>query len=152
MAVSFRVFCFSISQLAAKAKVLEILFYLVLDEGVWYSKQKERGGQRTLPEHEYFHHGMIIRWNEYKAEINQKKHGVTFEEAATAFRDVNAQLYRDDEHSTDEDHFILLGYSVISRLLMVCHCYRDNDSTIRIISARKATRQERQKYEERRET
>jgi uncharacterized DUF497 family protein len=93
---------------------------------------------------------MIFKWNEYKAETNKKKHGVTFEEAATAFGDVNAKVYDDDEHSEDEEHFILMGYSAISRLLMVCHCYRGNDdSVIRIISARKATRQERQKYEER---
>jgi len=62
----------------------------------------------------------------------------------------NAQIYDDEYHSDDEDRFILLGYSVISQLLIVCHCYRGEDeSTIRIISARKATQHERQKYEER---
>ena len=102
-----------------------------------------------MPDNEYFHQGMIFRWNALKAETNEKKHGVTFEEAATAFRDVYAKIYDDEEHSTNEERFILLGYSVISRLLVVCHCYKENDLIIRIISARKATRQERQKYEER---
>jgi uncharacterized DUF497 family protein len=108
------------------------------------------GGRYTLSDHEYHNHGMIFKWNEYKAETNERKHGVTFEEAATVFKDVNARFYGDDEHSGDENHFILLGYSVITRLLVVCHCYRgEDDSVIRIISARKATQQERQRYEER---
>ena len=93
---------------------------------------------------------MIFNWNETKAETNEAKHGVSFEEAATAFRDENAQLYDDEEHSENEERFILLGYSKISRLLIVCHCYRGNDdSVIRIISARKAEKPERKKYEER---
>jgi len=93
---------------------------------------------------------MIFNWNETKAEANEEKHGVSFEEAATAFRDENAQLYDDEEHSGDEERFVLLGYSKISRLLIVCHCYRGkNDSIVRIISARKAEKPERKKYEER---
>ena len=109
----------------------------------------ELRGWYTLPDYEYYHHGMIFRWNELKAEENEKKHGITFEEAATAFRDFNAQIYDDEEHSLDEERFILLGYSVISHLLVVCHCYKEKDAVIRIISARKATRQERKGYEER---
>ena len=102
-----------------------------------------------MPDFEYNHNGMIFRWNETKAEMNMKKHGISFEEAATAFRDINAQLYYDEEHTEDEFRFILLGYSVISRLLIVCHCYRgNNESEVRIISARKATPEERQKYDE----
>ena len=103
-----------------------------------------------MTDREYYHHGMVFKWNEFKAEANEKKHGVTFEEAATAFRDVDAQIYDDEDHSENEERFILLGYSVISRLLMICHCYKgEDDSIIRIISARRATRQERKKYEER---
>ncbi|MCL2188457.1 MAG: BrnT family toxin [Defluviitaleaceae bacterium] len=99
---------------------------------------------------EYVLGNMVFNWNETKAETNEEKHGVSFEEAATAFRDENAQLYDDEEHSEDEERFILLGYSKISRLLIVCHCYRgNNDDVIRIISARKAEKPERRKYEER---
>ena len=93
---------------------------------------------------------MVFNWNENKAESNEQKHGITFEEAATAFGDVDARIYDDEEHSGFEERFVLLGYSKISRLLIVCHCYRGSDGEIiRIISARKATKQERQKYEDR---
>ena len=99
---------------------------------------------------EHIQGNMVFNWSETKAVLNEQKHGVSFEEAATAFRDVNAQIYDDDEHSEDEERFILLGYSIISHLLMICHCYRGkDDDVIRIISARKANRYERQKYEER---
>jgi uncharacterized DUF497 family protein len=92
---------------------------------------------------------MIFNWNEKKAESNEKKHGVTFEEAATAFGDAEARIYDDEEHSGDEERFVLLGYSKISRLLIVCHCLRGRgNDIIRIISARKATKQERQKHED----
>jgi len=101
-----------------------------------------------LPEH--ILGDMIFIWNEEKAYNNAHKHGITFEEAATAFADPDAQIYDDEEHSDDEERFVLLGYSKISRLLIVCHCYRGIDgNTIRIISARKATSHERQKYEQR---
>ena len=94
---------------------------------------------------------MVFNWNEDKAEKNALKHGVTFEEAVTAFGDVNAQIYDDEEYSGDEERFLLLGYSKIYRLLIVCHCYRgSDDDIIRIISARKATSHERLKYEQRR--
>jgi len=93
---------------------------------------------------------MIFSWNEEKAYNNARKHGITFEEAATAFADPDAQIYDDEEHSDDEERFVLLGYSKISRLLIVCHCYRGIDGNIiRIISARRATSHERQKYEQR---
>ena len=72
---------------------------------------------------------MVFNWNEYKAESNEKKHGVSFEEAATAFRDENAKIYDDDDHSQDEERFILVGYSKISRLLVVCHCCREKITT-----------------------
>jgi len=96
---------------------------------------------------EYIYDGMLFNWDEAKAEINEKKHGISFNEAMTAFADNHAQIYDDEEHSDDEERFILIGYSKMSRLLMVCHCYRDGDSITRIISARKAERPERLKYE-----
>ncbi len=85
-------------------------------------------------------------WDEAKATENRRKHGVTFEEAMTAFADENARLKLDPDHSQQEDRFILLGFSAKLRLLLVCHAYRENDEVIRIISARKATPNERKQY------
>lgn len=80
-----------------------------------------------------------FEWNEKKSLINARKHGVSFDEAKTVFYDDHARLIDDPEHSEDEERFILLGFSASLRLLVVCHCYLDEDSVIRIISARKAT-------------
>ena len=90
---------------------------------------------------------MRFVWDLDKAKINKQKHGVTFEEARTAFGDIHSQIYDDEEHSDSEERFILIGYSEQTRLLMVCHCYRNGDNITRIISARKANPQERRKYE-----
>ena len=90
--------------------------------------------------------GIRFAWDEAKAEFNLKKHGVTFEEAVTVFADESARLKHDPEHSEKEDRFILLGFSSKLRLLVVCHAYRNNDDLIRIISARKATRNESKQY------
>ncbi len=85
-------------------------------------------------------------WDEQKEAANRQKHGVSFDEARTVFFDEHARLIADPDSSDDEDRFILLGYSEQPRLLVVCHCYRENDSIIRIISARKATRSEKNTY------
>lgn len=87
-----------------------------------------------------------FEWDEQKAESNQQKHGVPFEEAQTVFYDENARLMFDPEHSQSEDCYILLGMSSSLRLLVGCHLYQENDDLIRIISARKATKQERKQY------
>ena len=89
---------------------------------------------------------MRFAWDEGKAEDNRRKHGVAFEEAATVFADENGRLKHDPDHSQEEDRFILLGFSAKLRLLLVCHAYRENDEVIRIISARKATPNERKQY------
>nr|WP_315472288.1 BrnT family toxin [uncultured Undibacterium sp.] len=89
---------------------------------------------------------LSFEWDKSKATINLKKHGVSFEEAKSAFSDEWAKLIADPDHSEDEDRFILLGYSSSMRLLVVCHCYRTNESIIRIISARKASRHEAASY------
>ena len=89
---------------------------------------------------------MRFAWDEAKAEENQRKHGVTFEEASTVFADENGRLKHDPDHSQEEDRFLLLGFSAKLRLLIVCHAYRENDEVIRIISARKATPNERKQY------
>ena len=79
-------------------------------------------------------------WDDRKNEVNEKKHGVSFDEAKTVFYDENAIRYYDPDHSDDEDRFLMVGVSQKLRILIVCHCFREDDSVIRIISARKATR------------
>jgi len=93
---------------------------------------------------------MQFVWDIAKANANKLKHGVSFEEAQAVFQDSYALRIFDPDHSDDEDRFILLGLSSASRILVVCHCYRENDELIRIISARKATRRESSTYEKRR--
>ena len=90
---------------------------------------------------------LVFEWDSKKNASNNKKHGITFEEAKTVFTDPFARLIADPDHSDDEDRLILLGTSIHSRLLVVCHCVRTNDA-IRIISARKADKHERNIYEE----
>ncbi len=85
-------------------------------------------------------------WDEHKAELNLKRHKISFEEAQTVFSDPNARMIFDPEHSEIEDRFILLGISSMLKLLVVCHCYREEDMNIRIISARKANKQEQKQY------
>lgn len=77
---------------------------------------------------------------------NARKHGVSFEEAQSVFYDEFAVQFFDDEHSGDEERFLLLGMSTEANLLLVCHCERDAGTIIRIISARKATRRESSFY------
>jgi len=86
-------------------------------------------------------------WNTAKARSNFKKHGVSFEEAQTVFYDEYARQFTDDEHSDEEERFIMLGMSNHSRVLIVCHCERSKGSVLRIISARKATAKERKYYQ-----
>ena len=87
-------------------------------------------------------------WDDRKASMNLKKHGVSFEEAESIFYDEHALHMPDPDHSRAEDRFVLIGMSHKLRMLLVCHCYRREESIIRIISARKASRQERKFYEE----
>ena len=89
---------------------------------------------------------MKIIWEEVKNQENIKKHNVSFEEAQTVFYDPNGKLISDPDHSIEEDRFIILGLSKNLHLLVVCHCYRENDEIIRIISARKATKTETKYY------
>jgi uncharacterized protein len=88
-----------------------------------------------------------FEWNPAKARENVRKHGISFDEAQTAFADEQAILVDDPEHSADEDRFAILGLSAPLRVLVVAHCYREGDSVVRIISARKATRTERAQYD-----
>ncbi len=83
-----------------------------------------------------------FEWDEAKAASNFKKHQVSFEEAKSIFFDEFGIQFFDDEHSNDEERFLMLGMSSGAKLLIVCHCERDQGAVIRIISARKATRRE----------
>lgn len=90
--------------------------------------------------------GLDFEWDGRKSRENQRKHGVCFDEARTVFLDENAILYDDPEHSVAEDRFLLLGMSERLRTLVVCHCYRSEDTVIRILSARKASAGEARAY------
>jgi uncharacterized DUF497 family protein len=92
-------------------------------------------------------HHFTFEWDSTKSDSNLRKHGVSFEEAKTVFTDEFGRLISDPDHSElGEDRFLLLGTSIDSRLLVVCHCIRQEDR-IRIISARKAEKRERKVYE-----
>ena len=88
---------------------------------------------------------MTYEWDEVKAQLNIAKHGVRFDAATSVFGDEFGLVIFDEEHSDNEERFLLLGQSAKSRILLVVHCYRDGD-IIRIISARKATKNEQKQY------
>jgi uncharacterized DUF497 family protein len=87
-----------------------------------------------------------FEWDERKNRENQRKHGVSFEEARSVFFDQQAIEFYDDEHAEMEDRFLLLGVSGRLRILLVCHCLRNGGDVIRIISARRATKNEERDY------
>lgn len=89
---------------------------------------------------------MRFDWDENKNRINTRKHGVSFEEALSVFYDDNALLFDDPQHSDSEERFLLIGMSMLGNVCLVCHCYRESDTVIRIISARKATKKEEARY------
>ncbi len=91
--------------------------------------------------------GIQFKWDENKNRKNKREHGVSFEEAQTVFLDENAIRFFDPDHSEEEDRFLMLGISFKLRVLVVCHCYRENDEVIRLISARKADKEECKDYE-----
>jgi uncharacterized protein len=93
------------------------------------------------------HRQLEFRWDPAKARKNLRKHGVSFPEAESVFYDDRARLVDDPDHSDTEDRFILLGLSRALRVLIVVHAYREADAVIRIISARRATPQERATYD-----
>ncbi len=90
-----------------------------------------------------------VIWDPKKNATNLRKHGVSLEEAQSVFSDDHGLLLDDPEHSEQEDRFVLLGMSASARLLVTCHCYRENDDVVRIISARRANATEQTDYAER---
>jgi uncharacterized protein len=89
---------------------------------------------------------LSFEWDPKKAESNEAKHGVSFEEAKTVFYDERALVIPDPDHSKVEERFVIMGMSALSRVLVVVHCFRSNNNVIRIISARKAGTKEMQPY------
>jgi len=89
-----------------------------------------------------------FEWDAKKDRSNQRKHGVSFEEARTVFFDEGALVASDPDHSREEDRFLIIGFSIRARLVLVCFCERRQGDVIRIISARKATRKEQVRYRE----
>lgn len=107
------------------------------------------GGKVDKPsKRTYNSHTITIRfeWDPNKAEKNREKHGVTFEEASTVFYDVTAVQFYDEDHSDGETRYLMLGASAKLRILLVCHCFRQEEQVIRIISARPATKKEAEHY------
>lgn len=91
-----------------------------------------------------------FEWDDEKEKINIRKHGISFDEARTVFFDEKAVQFFDPDHSEDEDRFILLGISFKLRTLVICHCFRESETVVRLFSARKADRDEKQEYWRRR--
>lgn len=89
-----------------------------------------------------------FEWDSAKAQSNLTKHGVSFDEAKSVFSDENARVIYDENHSKNEDRFVILGMSERLRILVVVHCFRQDNGIIRIISARRATQNEQKQYEE----
>ena len=89
---------------------------------------------------------ILFEWDDKKAASNLKKHGVSFLEAQSVFYDDFAMQFFDDESSSEEERFLMLGHSNRGRILIVVHCERSKGEVIRIISARKATSTEREYY------
>jgi uncharacterized DUF497 family protein len=89
---------------------------------------------------------LVFEWNKKKEKVNVQKHGVSFEDARTAFYDEHALQFFDPDHSEDEERFILLGTNHKLKTLVVCHCFRESETIIRIISARTADKGEHDVY------
>jgi uncharacterized protein len=93
---------------------------------------------------------MRFEWDATKEKANRRKHGISFEEAQTVFFDEHAIEFFDPDHSEDEDRFILLGMSFKVRLVVVCHCFRESETVVRLFSARPADKSEEREYWRRR--
>jgi len=88
-----------------------------------------------------------FEWDTTKASSNKRKHGISFEEAQSVFYDDFAIQFFDEENSSEEDRFLMLGHSNQTRILLICYCEKNSGNLIRIISARKATAKERKLYQ-----
>lgn len=93
---------------------------------------------------------MRFEWDATKEKANRRKHEISFEEAQTVFFDEHAIAFFDPDHSEDEDRFVLLGMSFKLRLVVVCHCFRESETVVRLFSARPADKSEEREYWRRR--
>ena len=91
---------------------------------------------------------ITFKWDKKKDSTNIQKHGISFDEARSVFYDDNARLMHDPDHSEDEERFLIPGLSKKINILVICHCYREGNEVTRIISARKATKNEKKQYQE----
>ena len=94
---------------------------------------------------------MRFEWDATKEKANRRKHGISFDEAQTVFFDEHAVQFFDPDRSEDEDRFILLGMSFKLRVIVVCHCFRESETVVRLFSARRADKGEEQEYWRRRQ-
>ena len=99
-----------------------------------------------MPTESYEFNGQMFEWDRNKNLSNIEKHGITFKMASLVFFDPNAATYDDGQHSQEEDRFIIIGFGENHKIMTVCHCYREDETVIRIISARKATKVEEKLY------
>ena len=93
---------------------------------------------------------MRFEWDAIKEKANRRKHGISFDEAQTVFFDEHAIQFFDPDHSDDEDRFIMLGMSFKLRVIVVCHCFRESETVVRLFSARRAEKSEEREYWRRR--
>ena len=93
---------------------------------------------------------MRFEWDTIKEKANRRKHGISFDEAQTVFFDEHAIQFFDPDHSDDEDRFIMLGMSFKLRVIVVCHCFRESETVVRLFSARRAEKSEEREYWRRR--
>ena len=114
--------------------------------GLWFYVLFRQDELESTLSYQYNVRMINFDWDAAKAAANFQKHGVSFEEARSVFYDEFAVQFFDEEHSGSEARFLLLGMSTGARLLLVCHCERHEGNTVRIISARKATKREASFY------
>ena len=111
----------------------------------FYDKQNKNNDTEKGHDVKYELDGQLFIWNSIKYDTNIHKHKITFEEAATVFMNYSTEYYEDRQNSYNEERFIALGMSKQHHLLVVCHCMRESETIIRIISARKADKNEQKR-------
>ena len=122
------------------------LFFVPIFNNKVISQVKEKGDLLIDDNYNIITETLHFEWSPEKSDINIKKHGIDFHEAASVFDDLDALVIPDPIHSETEERFIIMGLSFYARLLVVVHCTRGEDERIRLISARKATKNEHKQY------
>ena len=112
----------------------------------YFTERRSRLAQQPACNYNVCMNELRFEWDRFKAESNRQKHSVSFDEAQTVFYDENAIQFYDPDHSEDEDRFILLGLSFTPQVLVVCHCFRESETIVRMVSARRADKGEEEEY------